>query len=367
MGDGVTSSDAYDFASAPDDSDFSTQVIHAGESASASAFPIYQANTVDGIYIRMRNPTVEALEEKMRALEGGAITVAMASGMAAVSQTLLGLLQAGSRIVVHKSIFIGVQTLLSDFVANLSIDVAQIDLNEPHELARAIEKPTQIIYFETFSNPALEVVDVAAVVAAAKKCGARVVVDNTILTPYLYRPLEHGADVVIHSATKYLSGHGDVLAGMATFREEAAGKAVHKSRRILGGLLSPISAFMVMRGMKTLPLRVARHCENAQRVAEFLETQPLVRRVNYPGLPSNLGHARAKKLVNRFGGLVSFEPQGAFDWDGFKRGLKVCQTSMSFGDATTRMQKEGPIRVSVGLEDSADIIRDLERAFAACG
>ncbi len=246
--------DLYEFVTSEEDADFSTQIIHNGESPHASAFPIYQANTVEGTYIRMRNPTVEALEEKMRSLEGGAATVAMGSGMAAVSHTLLGLLAAGDRIVVHQSLFIGVRTLLNDYVAKLGIDVARVDLNSPDELARALEKPTRLVYFETVSNPDLAVVDAPKVMSMASQSGATVVVDNTLLTPYLFKPLAHGADVVIHSATKYLSGHGDMLAGMATFKDAAVAQLVHKSRRILGGLLNPLGAFLVMRGMKTLPL-----------------------------------------------------------------------------------------------------------------
>jgi methionine-gamma-lyase len=362
----VPSDDEPGLDATSEDAALATQIIHCGESESASAFPIFQANTVDGTYIRMRNPTTEALEEKMRQLEGGALSLATASGMAAVSQTLLAILRAGSRIIVHQSIFIGVQTLLSDFIARLGIEVVQIDLNSADALAEATQRPADAIYFETLSNPKLEVVNPSFAVAAARKCGARVIVDNTILTPVICRPLQHGADVVIHSATKYLAGHGDVLAGIATFRDVELAKQVHKSRRILGGVLSPLSAYLVMRGMKTLPLRVAKHCENAQRVAAFLETQPLVQRVHYPGLPSSPYHAAAKSFLDRFGGLVSFDPRDDFDWDGFRNGLGLCRTSMSFGDPATRMQKEGPIRISVGLEDADDILADLECAFSRC-
>jgi cystathionine beta-lyase len=179
----------------------------------------------------------------------------------------------------------------------------------------------------------------------------------------LFKPLACGADIVLHSATKYLAGHGDVLAGMATFADEALGKQVHKSRRILGGCLTPLAAFLVMRGMKTLPLRMARHCQNAQQVAEYLDRHPRIKTVHYPGLPSTPGHARAKSFLKGFGGIVSFETHQPLDWPSFSKKLKVCRPGMSFGDAATRVQREGPIRLSVGLEDPADIIRDLARAF----
>jgi methionine-gamma-lyase len=355
----------YDFVEVDEDADFSTRIIHNGESPHASAFPIYQSNTVEGLYIRMRNPTVEALEEKMRSLEGGAATIAMGSGMAAISHTLLGLLEAGCRAVVHRSVFIGVQTLLRDYLSKLGIEVVLVDLNAPQELAGALEKPTRLIYFETISNPGLEVIDAPAVIRAARQAGVRVVVDNTTLTPYLFRPLESGADVVIHSATKYLSGHGDVLAGMATFRDEALGREIHKSRRILGGFLSPSSAFLVMRGMKTLPLRMARHCQNALEVARYLERHPRVKSVRYPGLPSSPDHARAKSFLGGFGGIVSFETHDPLEWEPFSRRLRLCRPGMSFGDAATRVQREGRIRLSVGLEAAPDIIHDLDQALSS--
>ena len=269
----------------------------------------------------------------MRSLEGGAATVAMGSGMAAISHTLLGLLEAGNRIVVHRSLFVGVRTLLDDFVAKLGIDVVCADLNDSNDLARVLEKPTRLVYFETVSNPNLEVIDAPGVIAAARQAGVIVVVDNTILTPFLFKPLACGADVVIHSATKYLSGHGDVLAGMATFQDAVLGQRVHKSRRILGGLLNPLGAFLVMRGMKTLPLRMARHCENAQKVAEYLQQHPRVKKVHYPGLPQAPGHARASTFLSAFGGIVSFEPRDDFEWESFSKKLRVCCPGMSFGDA----------------------------------
>jgi methionine-gamma-lyase len=355
--------DPYDFFACDDQADFATQISPIGESPEASAFPIYQASTVEGIYIRLRNPTVEALEEKMRSLEGGATTLAMASGMAAISHTLLGLLKAGDRIVVHRSLFIGVQTLLGDFVSQLGIEVVVVDLNDTAALARALERPARLVYYETLSNPTLEVIDVPTVAAAARRSGALVVVDNTLLTPYLFKPLASGADVVIHSATKYLSGHADVLAGLVTFGDAELGQQVHKSRRILGGLLSPLAAFLVMRGMRTLPLRMTRHCQSAQQIAEYLAVHPRVEAVSYPGLPTAADHARAKSLLAGCGGIVSFQLREPLGWEEISPRFKLCRPGMSFGDAATRVQREGPIRLSVGLEDPADILRDLAQAL----
>lgn len=359
-----TEHDPYRFEISEPDADLDTQIIHHGESPIASAFPIYQTNTVNGVYARLRNPTLEALEEKMRHLEGGAGSVAMASGMAAISHTLLGLLKTGDRIIAHHRIFIGVETLLNDFIATLGVEVIRVDLNSQQELARALEQRTRLVYFEVFGNPSLEVVDAPTVIATARAAGALVVIDNTILTPYLLRPLLMGADVVIHSATKYLSGHGDVLAGIATFKEHAVARQIHKARRILGGVLNPSSAALVMRGMKTLPLRMERHCRNAMLVAQFLRDHPLVRHLNYPGLTSSPQHACASMFLNRFGGLITFEPQASFDWSRFVSRLRTCRVGMSFGEPGTRVQREGLIRISVGLEDPADITGDLEHALA---
>lgn len=368
MSDERRASDAFDFVQEDDADAFgsTTRLVHYGESRVASAMPVYQSNTVDGLYVRMRNPTVEALEEKMRSLEGGGLTLALSSGMAAISHTLLGLLAAGDRMVVHRALFIGVQSLLDELVANLGIVVVAVDLNDRTRLARALETKTKLVYFETLTNPALELLDAPAIIAAARGAGALAVVDNTILTPWLFRPLEHGADVVVHSATKYLSGHGDVLAGFATFRDATLGQQVHKARRLLGGLLSPMAAFLVLRGMKTLGLRIERHCANALAIAEHLQGHPQVKSVAYPGLPSSRDHARARALLEGFGGVVSFEPADDFDWQRFAEELRLCRPWMSFGDVGTRVQREGPVRLSVGLEDVADLIADLERAFAAC-
>lgn len=357
--------DPYRFTVSDPDADFSTQIIHHGESPFASAFPVYQSNTVDGVYMRLRNPTLEALEEKMRHLEGGAGCVAMASGMAAVSHTLLGLLKAGDRIVAHHRMFIGVETLLSDFVAALHIEVVRVDLNSSSQLSQALQQPTRLVYFEVLTNPSLEVVDAPTVIASAHGAGALVVIDNTLLTPYLLRPIVLGADVVLHSATKYLAGHGDVLAGFATFKDPAIAHKVHKARRIIGGLLSPSSANLVMRGIKTLPLRMERHCRNALQVAEFLRAHQVVKQLNYPGLRASADHARASQFLKLFGGLISFEPHAHFDWQRFVARLRFCKAGMSFGEPGTRVQREGLIRVSVGLEDPNDIISDLQRALAS--
>ena len=355
--------DLYAFVDCDEDTDFATRIIHQGESPSASAFPIYQANTVEGVYVRMRNPTVEALEEKLRGLEGGAATVAMASGMAAVSHTLLGLLQAGDRVVAHRSLFVGVRTLLDDFVAKLGIEVERVNLNAPDELARRW----------TVNAAGVLRNDQQPGAGSGQRAGGDRGGSRTRRTG---GGRQHAADAISVSAARAAPtwcciAPPSICRGTATcwpaWRRSATrscARSVHKARRILGGHLSPLAAFLVMRGMKTLPLRMTQHCDNAQRVAEFLACHPHVKTVHYPGLPSTPGHALASSFLPAFGGIVSFEPQAGFDWATFAGKLKLCRPGMSFGDAATRVQREGPIRLAVGLERTDDILRDLEQAMA---
>jgi len=345
-----------------------TRAVHAGESPASPAFPIFQGNTTDGRYIRAKNPTVEAVEEKIRSLEGAAMAVASASGMAAVSQTLLGILRAGDRMVVHEAVFVGVQTLLDDYLKNLGIEVVPVQLNDHDALVSSLAKPTRIVYFETVVNPTLEVIDAPRVIATARDRGAYVIVDNTVLTPCLFKPLAHGAHAVIHSATKYLSGHGDMLGGVVSFNDTELGERVHKARRIFGGMPSPLNAFLLMRGIKTLPVRMERHCRNARCIADMLARHQRIRKVWYPGMRATDDNRIASTFLRDFGGLISFAPAEPFDWDRFTRALQLCRPWMSFGDATTLVQfHHGRARLSVGLEDVEDIMCDLDRALHAAG
>ena len=352
---------------------FASRAIHAGEADFASATPIYQAATVGGRYLRDNvNPTIRALEEKIEELEGGARTVATASGMAAVSQTWLALLQAGDRLVVHHAVYVGVQALLDRFLPKFGIEVVQIDMTDLGQLAKALKNPAKVVHFEPVANASLEIIDAPAAIETAHQAGALAVIDNTFLSPYLFRPIEHGADVVIHSATKYLSGHGDALAGVVTTRTEELGKTIHDARSYFGGVLSPLNAFLVMRGIKTLPIRMEQHCANAQRVAEFLDGHPKIARVFYQGLPSSPGHEVAKSYLTRFGGMISFETTPDWKWDdaAAAENLRFCKPWVSLGDVSTLVLDTtqlcpGRARVSVGLEDVEDIIADLDQAIAA--
>jgi len=352
---------------------FASRAIHAGEADFASATPIYQAATVRGAYLRTHpNPTIVALEEKVCELEGGARTVAAASGMAAVSQTWLALLRAGDRLVAHNTVYAGVQILLEQYLPRYGIEVEQVDMTDLDQLRRALEKPAKIVHFEPLANANLDVIDAPAAIEIAHQAGAAAVIDNTFLSPYLFRPLEHGADVVIHSATKYLCGHGDALAGVVTASTEQLGETIHSARSYFGGILGPQSAFLVMRGIKTLPIRMEKHCANAQRVAEFLDAHPKIARVFYSGLASSPGHGAASSYLTRFGGMVSFAPTPDWHWndaDAAKH-LRLCKPWVSLGDVSTLVIDAedlcpGCVRLSVGLEDADDIIADLDQAIAA--
>lgn len=345
---------------------FATDAIHAGEDETSSATPIYQAATVGGSYMRGSNPTLEAFEKKICALDGGRRGIATACGMAAVTQTLLTLLKAGSRVVCHQMVYHWTRELMTVDLPNLGIEAEQIDFRDGDQLARALSKPTDVVYFEPLANPGLDVIDTQAVINLARSAQATVVVDNTFLSPYLFRPLELGAHVVLHSATKYLCGHGDALAGVIVTQDEVLGDRIARTRNVYGGVMNPMIAFLLMRGVKTLPLRMDRHCANAQRVAEFLDAHPRVGRVYYPGLSASPGHEIAREQWSGFGGMVSFEIADEGVHRAFFERVRVCRPWVSLGDVgslVTSWGGLGRVRMSVGLEDVADIIGDLDQAL----
>ncbi len=345
-----------------------TRVIHAGEDPLSSAVPIYTANSVGNTYARHTNPTVEALEAKFRELEGGAVTVATASGMAAISQTFLSLLKTGDRLVVHTNIFVGVRTLLADFFPDLGIRVDKVDMRDLDQLSHALEEPAAAVYFETISNPHINVIDAPRAIGIANHASVPAIVDNTLLSPHLFRPIEHGADVVVQSASKYIGGHGDAIGGLVTTRDAELGEQIRKARRLFGGILSPNSAYLLLRGLKTLPLRMERHCANAVQVAEWLAGHPRVREVSYPGLPSSPDRERASSFLRAFGGLMSFRLRNAEDVEPFKQALLLATVRFSFGEPGTILLTQDwtdVIRLSVGLEAPEDILADLQQALDA--
>ncbi|MGE8687946.1 MAG: trans-sulfuration enzyme family protein [Achromobacter sp.] len=337
------------------------------------------------VYGRTRNPTQALLEERLASLEGAEAGVATASGMAAISATLFSLLQSGDEIVVDQIVYGTAFTLFTQGLARFGVRAVFADFTRPETVAAAIGPKTRAVYFETPANPNLRLVDIAAVSAIARGKGLLTIVDNTFATPVLQRPIEHGADIVLHSATKYLGGHGDLLAGAVL------GRKVHIDairlqglRYFTGATLSPFTAFLVLRGIKTLELRVQRHSESARRVAELLRGHAAVAEVFYPGLPDTAGIDIARRQLAAGGGLVAFELKGGLAAGrALLNGLKLARIAVSLGDPETLIQhpasmthasytaedreryglSEGLLRLSVGLETPEDILADLRQGL----
>ncbi len=349
---------------------------------SIEAFDAIRAGEREGyVYGRTRNPTQALLEERLASLEGGEAAVVTASGMAAISATLFTLLQSGDEIVVDQIVYGTAFTLFTQGLTRFGIRAVFADFTRPETVAAAIGPNTRAVYFETPANPNLRLVDIAAVSAIARAKAVLTIVDNTFATPVLQRPIEHGADIVLHSATKYLGGHGDLLAGAVI------GKKTHIEQIRLQGLryftgatLSPFTAFLVLRGLKTLELRVARHSESALAVAKLLQAHPAVADVRYPGLADTVGYDIAQRQQSAGGGLVAFELKGGLTaGKRLLNRLKLARIAVSLGDPETLIQhpasmthagytpedrekyglSEGLLRLSVGLESVEDILADL--------
>ena len=349
--------------------DVTSDAVHAGEDSGCSSYPIHQGTTNRGAYTRGGNPTINSVEVKIKRLEGAEFGIATACGMAAISQTLLTFLRPGSRLVLHRNVYGGTEMLIEGPLSNLGIEFERIDMTDLEQLRRALRRKTAVVYFEVHSNPALDVVDVKEASTLARQAGAMVIVDNTWLTPYLIQPLALGADIVLHSATKYMMGHGNGLGGIVCGSRKLM-KAVEASRNVHGGIMAPLNAFLLHQGLKTLPMRVERHCANAMRVAKFLETHPKVKKVHYPGLTGDAGHRVAKKQVKGFGGMLGFEMKSQ---PRVTRHVKFCRPWTSLGDVETLISTYGYnanwgiphnyVRMSVGIEDPDDIVADLKQAL----
>jgi cystathionine beta-lyase/cystathionine gamma-synthase len=398
---------AYDDA-APAARGFASRAVHAGERPPrpdftptttpiypASSFSYDEAATVDAVfgneregyvYTRYGNPTTHALEEAVASLEGTEAAVAYASGMAAVHAAILNEVQAGSRIVASQDLYGATTALLRNVFATLGVKTTFVDILDLDRVQAAIdETKPRLVVLETISNPLLRVADIPAIVDYAHARRARVLVDNTFASPVLVNPARFGADIVLHSSTKYLGGHGDATSGViATTRDRAAELA--ELNKLTGGILGPFESWLTLRGIKTLPLRVRRQSESAAIVARWLATQPGIVRVNYPGL-ADLGPAEAIFNDALRGGMLSFEIAGAERNDAFQfmQALRLCVPATTLGDvyslvlqpamsshrALTPEQRaelgisEGLIRLSVGIEDVDDIIADLAQALAA--
>ncbi|HRX36696.1 MAG TPA: methionine gamma-lyase, partial [Aestuariivirga sp.] len=337
------------------------------------------------IYSRISNPTVALLEDRIASLEGAEAGLATASGMGAISSLMWTLVKPGDEIITDKTLYGCTFAFMRDGLSRFGITITHVDLRDPDNLAAAISGKTRVVYFETPANPNMRLVDIAATARIAHEAGALVVVDNTYSSPLLTRPIELGADFVVHSATKYLGGHGDLVAGMVLGRAEAIKDVrMFGVKDMTGSVMSPFNAMLVMRGLKTLQLRMARHCESGMKVAEWLETQPGVATVYYPGLASHPQHELAKRQMGGFGGMIAFELEGGYEAGiQMMNRLQLIRRAVSLGDAETLIQhpasmthstytseerlehgiSDGLIRLSVGLEDVGDILADLADAL----
>ena len=382
---------------------FSTKAIHGGQeknAAGALVTPIYQASTFvfesaqqgarrfsleeEGyIYTRLGNPNAAELERKVALLEGGEAALATGSGMGAITSALWTALEPGDHVVAGQALYGCTFAFLSHGASKYGIETTFVDVSDLEAVRRALRPNTKVVYLESPANPTMTIADIEGISQLAHEIpGCMVFVDNTYCTPYLQRPLELGADVVLHSATKYLNGHGDVIAGLVVGSKEFIDQVRYYGiKDITGAVLSPFDAYLVCRGLKTLALRMERHCASAQQVAQFLESHPAVGAVYYPGLASFPQRELAQKQMRLPGGMISFELKGGVEAGvTLMNNVKLCTLAVSLGDTETLIQhpasmthstyppeerakcgiSDGLVRLSVGLEDPEDIIRDLQ-------
>ena len=392
-----------------ENSGFGTKAIHGGKmkdtQCGALTMPIYQTSTFEFdcceqggrrfageekgyIYTRLGNPSISAVENKVALLEGGEACAAASSGMGAVSACLWSIAGAGKHILADETLYGCTFALLNHGMTRYGVEVTFVDTSELEQVKANLKENTVCVYLETPANPNLKISDIQAVaeLAHAYNPAIQVVCDNTFASPYLQRPLELGADVVIHSATKYLNGHGDVIAGFVVGTEAFINEVkMFGLKDMTGATLGPFEAFLIMRGLKTMEIRMERHCANAKKVAEYLVKQEKVERVYYPGLETHPGYEIAKKQMQDFGAMISFEVKGGKEGGmKFVNSLSMIPIAVSLGDAETLVQhpasmthsvyteeelkaagiSAGLIRLSVGLENAEDIIADLELGFS---
>lgn len=336
----------------------------------------YGEHPAGHVYSRQSNPTRSKLEAALAEMESGSSAFAFSSGMAAAN-ALFQSLKPGDRVLLPHDIYYGVRALASDYFASWGLVVETVDMSQLDAVKEALRQPTEIVWVETPSNPQLHISDIAAIGELAKEKGARLVVDNTWSTPLITRPIELGADVVLHSVTKYLGGHSDVLGGALVFAsDDAFCTRVHGVQQKAGAVLDPFSCWLTMRGIRSMAVRLARQCDSALLLAEFLAGHPSVEAVHYPGLASDPGHRIASKQMTRFGGMLSFRVKGgAQPAKRLASGLQLFANATSLGGTESliehRASVEGPdsqtpvglLRVSVGLESVVDLILDLEQGL----
>ena len=374
---------------------FATRAIHAGQApdpvTGAIIPPIYQSSThvqdsVGGLrggyeYNRAGNPTRSSLETQLAALEGGASALSFASGLAAEDALLRGILKPGDHILLGNDVYGGTYRLLTRVLAPWGIETTTVELSDVDALRAAIRPETKVVWLETPSNPLLKIVDIALIAEIAHAAGLIVVVDNTFASPALQQPLALGADVVVHSTTKYLGGHSDVLGGTVVFADDRFFDQVKFQQFAIGAVSAPLDAWLTTRGIKTLALRMRQHSENAQAIAEWAQERPEFAQVYFPGLPSHPGHEIAAKQMSGFGGMLSFGlAAGADTARAFVESTSLFQLAESLGGVesligyppdmthasvrgTELAVPENIVRLSVGIEDVSDLIADLEQAL----
>jgi methionine-gamma-lyase len=384
--------------------DFETACVHAGVGEyefHPVVPPIYQTSTFafesaqqgsalfageqkGYIYTRMLNPTVQAMEDAVAELEGGHKALGCGSGMAAVHTIFAALTKSGDHVVCSTAVYGPTATLLKNIMAKFGVETTFVDTTKLDETAKAMKQNTKVVFIETPGNPTLAITDIEETAKIAHKSGAKLVVDNTFMSPALQKPFEMGADVIMHSMTKFLNGHADVVGGIIVVKDEEAYLDFRKVLNQLGGVIDPFNSFLVHRGIKTLSIRMQKHCENAIKVAKFLEENPKIKWVSYPGLKSHPQYAVGLKQHKDFGGMIAFELKGGYEAGTILlNNVKICSLAVSLGGVETLIQhpasmthyslgkeareeagiSDGLIRISVGIENAADIINDLEEAL----
>lgn len=375
---------------------FSTKAIHAGQepdpATGAVTVPIYQTSTYaqEGIgkhkgfeYARTQNPTRMALERNLAALEGGRAGFAFASGMAAIN-AVMTLLSAGDHVVVSDNTYGGTFRLFDKILRRFGLQFTYVDTRDPRNVESALRATTRMLFVETPTNPVMSLTDLTAVAALTKPRSIKLVVDNTFMSPYFQRPLELGADIVIHSTTKYLNGHSDSVGGAVILNDEADIKALAFIQNAAGAILSPLDSWLVMRGTKTLSVRMRQHDENGRALARFLSEHPKVLTVHYPGLKSHPQHELAMRQMSGFGGMISFETGSLENAGKVLENVGLCTPGESLGGVETLISHpatmthasvpktererlgitDGLVRVSVGIEDIDDIMADVDSALS---
>jgi methionine-gamma-lyase len=382
-----------------------TNIVHGGQhpdkETGALSPPIYQTSTFafrdadhgarlfkeeekGYIYTRLGNPTIDLLAKKIALLESTEAGLMFASGLAAEFNLAITLAKPGSHIISDNTVYGGTFSLFKNILPRLGIDVTFVDTSDINKLSSVIKKNSKLIFLETPANPTLKIIDIAKCAEIAHTKNIPLCVDNTFATPYLQKPIESGADIVLHSATKYFGGHGDIIGGIVVGKKDF----IHELWKIayeVGASNSPFNAWLVLRGLKTLAVRMDRHCSNAMEIAEYLSKHKKVERVYYPGLPSHPGHEIAKKQMNGFSGMLGFDVKGGKEaGKTLMNSVKLCILAVSLGDADTLIEhpasmthstysddeltkcgiKPGFVRISVGIEHADDIIVDLEQALS---